>query len=128
MLGDTTFEKLVESEAEEILGRALDGATAEAIDQFIKEVEMTDDAVKEILGEAAIRRRETHAARLILENVGGVAGGILPFGEGFEGAAAGGGDGVTGHGERKNSYSYSYLILILSGAARDVRFLSRSMR
>jgi hypothetical protein len=89
---------------------------------------MTDDAVKEILGEPAIRRRETHAARLILEDVGGVAGGILPFGEGFEGAAAGRGDGVTGHGERKNSYSYSYVIPILIGAAMDVRFLSRSMR
>jgi len=90
VFGDAGLEELVETEAEEILGLRLDGAAAEAVYQFVEEVKIADDTVEEILREAAIGRGEALPPREIVEEIGGVAGGVLPVGEGVEGAAAGG--------------------------------------
>jgi hypothetical protein len=84
---------LVKAEPEEVLRLRLDRTTPESLDQFIEEIEVADDAEEKVLGEPAVRRGKALAAGEVIEKVGGVAGGVLPFGEGVEGAAARGGDG-----------------------------------
>ena len=88
MFRDLSEKKLVETNAKEILRSALETAFPKFLNDRVEQVKIPDCSEKDFLRESAILRREPEASSKVGENIGGVAGGLLPLGKRFESAAA----------------------------------------